>query len=128
MQRRTRRICAHPDCGETFVPSGIGSARYCPAHTQLHRDRKSTNPEIERQRQRIYSSKRWKTTRKKVLDRDGYQCVICGATELEQRLVVDHIHGVLNVADPYDPEECQTLCLHHSGKKDGARAHRGAST
>lgn len=126
MRRRLKRICAWPDCGEAFELVS-GASRVDSSYCELHRtqpslrDRRRADPETDRQRQRIYSNRRWKITRKIVLNRDNYMCVICGATELEQRLVVDHIHGVLNVPDPYDPDECQTLCLICSGRKDGAR-------
>lgn len=83
------------------------------------------DPEKERARQRIYKSRRWRVTRRIVLDRDGFMCVDCGATELERPLVVDHIRGVLECDDPFDPDECQTRCLTCSGRKDGARgSHR----
>jgi hypothetical protein len=59
-----------------------------------------------------------------VIARDG-RCVDCGRT-IEQLgenevLVADHVHGVLEVDDPFDPAGCEARCSTCSGRKDRAR-------
>lgn len=60
-----------------------------------------------------------------MLERDGYRCVDCGRHRDElgenERLLADHVAGVLTVADPFDPDECETRCSTCSGRKDGGR-------
>ena len=46
-------------------------------------------------RQKIYSRSKWKELRKKILKRDNYQCVICGAKHSSKnKLVVHHIYPI----------------------------------
>jgi hypothetical protein len=90
----------------------------CAAHTLANPNREA--------RKRIYDDPRHKRTREIVLERDRYTCVDCGHHDPSGRsLVCDHIHGVLEIADPFDSNECAARCLICSGRKDGARAHRG---
>jgi len=49
----------------------------------------------------------WKQVRSKVLDRDNYECQICGSAE---DLHVDHIIPVSKNGPMYDEENLQTLC------------------
>jgi hypothetical protein len=63
-----------------------------------------------------------------VIARDGRRCVDCGCHESElgenERLVADHVDGVMNALDPLDPASCETRCSTCSGRKDGARGGR----
>lgn len=126
MRPKVKKICAEPGCGDTFEydPRAAHQDRvvgqYCVEHRQSHADRRVVNPVTNSRRQSLYHSRRWKITRKVVFDRDGYQCVLCGATELESPLVCDHIGGI-DYDDPFNPDLCRTLCLSCSGRVDGAR-------
>ena len=53
-------------------------------------------------------TKRWKSLRMEILERDGFACVKCGS---RGRLEVDHIKPVRDRPDlAYDPANLQTLC------------------
>ena len=58
--------------------------------------------------------KRWRVTRRAVLERDGYRCRKCGRPG---RLEVDHIRSVKSGGAALDPNNLQTLCRScHIGK------------
>jgi 5-methylcytosine-specific restriction endonuclease McrA len=95
-------------CGE-YVPAG---------------DRCACELEIVATRRRVYEAKRWREfTRPVVLARELGLCQKCG----DRGTVVDHVLPIETLLaldrSPFDPLECQLLCLHCSGRKDGARAH-----
>lgn len=49
-------------------------------------------------------------SRKKILERDGYKCVRCGATD---HLEAAHINHNRNRSDYDDPSNGRTLCTEH---------------
>ena len=55
----------------------------------------------------IYRSKRWKLTRRKVMERDGYRCQNCGRAG---RLECDHKVPLFKGGAPYDMDNLQMLC------------------
>jgi len=88
----------------------------CLEHRRELRRRRQARP-IER----IYGSWRWRMfTRPTVLERDGYRCVLCGASAAEARLDVCHrvpTQGLLIAGvDVFDPELCETRCARCHGQ------------
>jgi 5-methylcytosine-specific restriction endonuclease McrA len=70
---------------------------------------------FERPSKRVQSSKRWKALRLRVLRRDNWQCVQCGA---RGRVEVDHILPVRDRPDlAFDEDNLQTLCRRHHSRK-----------
>lgn len=64
--------------------------------------------EYKRHSARVTRSSRWKALRMQALDRDGWQCVQCGA---RHRLEVDHIEPVRNRPDlSFALSNLQCLC------------------
>ena len=51
--------------------------------------------------------RRWAATRRQVFIRDGYRCRRCGKAG---RLEAHHVTRLENGGDPYDPDNCETLC------------------
>ena len=95
-------------CAERGCPELVRDGYRC----EKHRIKR------ERQRARRGSTARWRRRRRRILTRDGYRCVECGAY---QPLEVDHIDG-----DPTndDPENLQTLCTPCHVKKHGGALSR----
>lgn len=105
------RVC--PMCSDTYD----GRLPRCPACAPP-----PMRPSMGRiRRNRVYADPRWRRVRGVVLRRDNHQCVLCGATELEQRLVVDHAGGI-DYQDPFNPDGLRVLCLKCSGRVDGGRS------
>ncbi|MEM1149843.1 MAG: HNH endonuclease signature motif containing protein [Pseudomonadota bacterium] len=68
----------------------------------------SRRKEHIRYSQKVTRTKRWKTLRLQILERDGYRCKSCGA---RGRLEVDHIKPVRTHPElSYDPGNLQALC------------------
>ena len=51
---------------------------------------------------------RWKRVRRAAIERDGYRCRHCG--KAAGRFEVDHVIPLSKGGEPYDLENCQTLC------------------
>jgi 5-methylcytosine-specific restriction endonuclease McrA len=72
----------------------------------------------------FYTSPAWQATAAAVLRRDGNACVVarllggCSAS-----LHVHHIIPASECADPYDPENCVTVCSRHHPMLDALRRH-----
>ena len=74
---------------------------------------------------------RWKRTRRRILEKNGYRCQSCGRPG---RLEVDHIRPIWRGGSPWDPDNLQTLCRachvhktsreneHHNPERDKWRA------
>ena len=56
---------------------------------------------------RALDRRRWKLTRRAVLERDGWRCTRCGRAG---RLEVHHKVRLVDGGDEYDPDGCETLC------------------
>jgi 5-methylcytosine-specific restriction endonuclease McrA len=63
-------------------------------------------PEIVQRKKRRRRGTSWRALRKKVMRRDGYRCVRCGATE---DLTLDHVIPRSKLG-PDGLENLQTLC------------------
>lgn len=50
---------------------------------------------------------RWASTRRAVLDRDGWRCTRCGTP---RQLEVHHVEALADGGDEYDPDGCRVLC------------------
>lgn len=55
----------------------------------------------------IYRSSAWRIVRYRVMDRDGWRCVLCGKSG---RLEVDHIQPVAAGGAPFDEGNLRTVC------------------
>lgn len=67
-----------------------------------------TRKDYTRHSKAVTSTARWKILRAAVLERDGFQCVACGA---RGRLEIDHKQPVRShPALAFDPANCQALC------------------
>ena len=61
------------------------------------------------------ASARWRRLRRRILARDGWECQACG--KLLGRAEVDHIVPVMKGGQPFEPANCQVLCVQcHSCK------------
>jgi hypothetical protein len=65
---------------------------------------------------RLYQTRGWKETRKKALERDGYECQVCGSTE---QLEVHHIQPVSDGGAKFDVDNTVTLCMPHHQRCEG---------
>jgi 5-methylcytosine-specific restriction endonuclease McrA len=109
------RVCR---CGK-LIPA---TRRRCPTCDRADSTRRRNKPSGQ-----VYADKRWRKTRKTVLDRDEHTCVVCGAHATH----VDHrppITVLLARGDsPFDAAYCRACCASCAGRADAARAHtRGA--
>jgi len=114
------RICS--GCRRPFEASILrrGRCRDCSKGTQNRRS--SPNDALRR---KVYDSSRWRNyTRPVVIARDLSTCRSCG--RIAEPPLVDHIIPIEQLVvlnrNPWNPDECQTLCRTCSGKKDGGRA------
>lgn len=71
----------------------------------------------------IYKDPRWQKTRRIVLARDGYKCVLCGNDVSGwKQSRVDHV----SYADPFDPNNCRTLCPACDNRKHAEKGSKGS--
>ena len=78
--------------------------------------------------QRVWGSRAHRAQRRRVWLRDDYTCIDCGwrdNTEIGDRLVADHVHGIHEVRS-FDDDELATRCRTCSGRKDGQRSAASA--
>jgi 5-methylcytosine-specific restriction endonuclease McrA len=80
-------------------------------------------------RSKVYNAARWQVTKRIVHARDGDTCVKCGKHVAGRDRICDHKRPLLEIiaegGDPFDPNECQTLCGSCSGTKDAPRSSKG---
>lgn len=96
-----RKLCSHPGCANPPTYRG-----YCQFHSRV----KERN--INRAGKRIYSTKRWKVLRSRVLFEEPL-CRVCGAIATD----VDHVLAIENGGEHFSRDNCQPLCAHHHGQK-----------
>src|SRR5512143_2301916 len=85
-----------------------GFAEYrgrCKEHA-AKREQETHSPE----QRKIYNSKKWKMTRRKMLG----LCAVCGEVVGEE---IDHIVPLAQGGAPYDPSNLQSLCAKHHAQK-----------
>ena len=117
------KYCSYPMCPSKAVPTSDTRHSYCTYHMFIYKDKEKAR-RANHPRQAIYNTSRWKTVREIVKYRDSYQCQECKWRSPDGKgLVADHILGILNVDDPFDTKQIQTLCLRCSGLKDGQRSN-----
>ena len=69
----------------------------------------------------VYRTAAWKRARREALERDGYLCTRCKATE---DLIVHHVVEIAPGVDPYEVGNLQTLCRGcHAREHNSRRAH-----
>ncbi|MDJ0857443.1 MAG: HNH endonuclease [Dinoroseobacter sp.] len=80
-----------------------------------------------RHSRKVTKTKRWRTLRWQIIERDGFACVKCGARS--RSLEVDHIEPVRSAPErAYDPDNLQTLCAScHTRKTRIECGHKPAS-
>lgn len=99
-----KQVCLEAGC------AGFGTDRgRCPEHARKRR------AELKRRTvgAKVYSSKRWRTFRRKVLGRDRYTCAGC----LRFGNEVDHIVPIVAGGKVYSLANCQTLCKRCHSRK-----------
>ena len=67
-----------------------------------------------------YKDPRWQKRRLEIMERDGFQCVVCGDKETEL-----HVHHKRYKGQPWEAEDddMQTLCIHcHTALGDHPKA------
>ncbi len=75
----------------------------------------SDRREYARHSRHVTRGPRWKALRRQALDRDGWQCVVCGA---RHRLEIDHIEPVRTRPDlAWTLSNLQVLCARHHTQK-----------
>lgn len=93
--------CIFPSCSELAV---FGS--YCALHQKAQTPRKAFST-AKRSSEGFYNTTRWKTLRKKHLEKQCF-CVHCGS---EIDLTVDHIQNADGNEELFfNPDNLQTLC------------------
>ena len=106
--------CSTRGCPEDAIEGGA----HCAEHTRFRRTT-AKNPHGS-----LYGTARWTRTRKKVLARDDYTCVLCGEDEVslggQHKLFADHFIDH-DPATFYDLDKLRTLCCYCSGREDGRR-------
>jgi 5-methylcytosine-specific restriction protein A len=99
MPRAPRRCPGgHGNC-ETL----IRNARYCPDHTEAWKGERTASS-------RITSTAAWKTLRRDVLIRDGYQCQARGPVCIGYATEVDHTHNAAAGGAELDPANARAIC------------------
>ena len=82
-------------------------------------------PKVKRpqqvERDRLYSSARWRKVRRAVLDRDAYACRRCGKGD---DLIVHHDREAYSGHDPLDADNLETLCRACHAREHNARRAR----
>jgi 5-methylcytosine-specific restriction endonuclease McrA len=77
----------------------------------------------DRPSRKVQKTRRWQAVRFRVLRRDGWRCVQCGA---RGRVEVDHIKPVRERPDlAFDESNLQTLCKTHHSLKTRAELGMG---
>lgn len=97
-------ICKYPKCENTTTEKN----GYCNLHKHIHHIKPERKKNKYAPSSTLYNSHSWRTLRKKILQRDGFACQICGNTE---NLVIDHIQPHQdNLELFYDTDNLITLC------------------
>lgn len=119
------------DCGDlTATPTSGRCPRCLPEYRARNAKRRKPKDEAKRterglrvraEHHAIVGTRRWRRTAEVVKRRDGFACVLCGATE---RLTVDHVDGARGSENPYDPDGCQTLCRSCHARVENERRRR----
>lgn len=101
---------ACPKCGATVA--GKGRCTRCARPENKRKQQRPTN---------IYTSRRWRELRLRVLKRDRFTCQECGG----KANTVDHVKPFTDASDPlaWQTTNLQSLCRRCHGHKDGGRAH-----
>lgn len=118
----------HTPCLEVGCPGFAEYRGRCPRHApererETHRPARPDPETGKPARPRIYSTKRWRMLRLKVLRRDPI-CVECRA---ELSTEADHVIAIEDGGDPWKMSNLQGLCSSCHGRKTqaevGARAY-----
>ena len=113
-------ICRAAGCGATIPHKG-----YCELHKHLEKDYSKGNKSYSKWHP-LYQSAEWKRLRKETLERNNYECSICGSVDKSN--VVDHITP--HDGDIYlflDPNNLQVLCSRCHGIKTSKESREKAN-
>ena len=72
---------------------------------------------------KVLGTKKWKNKRLSVLQRDGYECYLCGG----QADQVDHIIPRVKGGDVFDDDNLMAICGRCNRAKGGRFFNRGAT-
>lgn len=99
------KVCAREGC------AALGVGRYCAEHTKVQERRAYSEYRA------LYSSRKWRRFRIRILRRDGWRCKWaegCSAWANE----VDHIVPLTDWnGSPFDERNVQSLCKRHHSMK-----------
>ena len=114
--RMLKRICNYSGCNEMSEPGHTYCAKHLVESKKKHQEwlkNHKKKPFENAVRTNNYNNAEWRALRKKVLERDGYQCRECGATAEESGYPLE-IHHIIppkgNRELFYDINNCVTLC------------------
>ena len=116
-----RRICSFGGCQSVALPD---SSR-CEKHTRQIAPKRRYAHHYH-QGKHIYTSARW------IALRDDHRrshpcCELCERRGIYRPVdVVDHVHELLDGADPFDPDNLQSLCTECHNRKTGDEAKKRA--
>ncbi|WP_076051903.1 HNH endonuclease [Mycobacterium colombiense] len=92
------------------------SQKYCPDHQPVPwRGKRTTSSAVT-------NTAEWKRLRRKVLERDGYQCQIRGPHCTGHATQVDHIVNTAAGGAPFDEHNAQSVCPQCNARKASAEA------
>ena len=116
-----RRICSFGGCQSVALPD---SSR-CEKHTRQIAPKRRYAHHYH-QGKHIYTSARW------IALRDAHRrshpcCELCERRGIYRPVdVVDHKHEIIDGADPFDPDNLQSLCTECHNRKTGDEAKKRA--
>ena len=95
-------------------------------HQQQSRMHVMSANDKQRAGESVYRTERWKQLSASM--RKTGVCAVCGATQKQRRLYLDHVREIKDGGDPFSPSNLQILCArHHVIKTRTAAAERGAA-
>lgn len=107
------KVCAFTGCAE------LSSERYCPTHRPVVAKRSHSEFRA------LYSSRRWRIFRKRILRRDRYRCKWPEEKCTTWASEVDHVVPLTEwPGSPFDERNVQSLCKHHHSVKTAAEVLR----
>ena len=112
-----KKICQYSGCNEFAEPGHTYCEKHLVESQKKHKEwlenHNKKKPFENAARCNNYNNAEWRSLRKEVLERDGYQCRQCGATADESGFPLE-IHHIIppkgNAQLFYDVNNCVTLC------------------
>lgn len=112
-----KKICNHPACREIIKFSD----RYCLKHG-VTKDGNYSKFNRNKERDKFYHSKAWKTVRTQVMEDYNYLCQRCKDDDkIVTADVVDHIVEISDGGEDLDIDNLEPLCHYHHNTKTQER-------